>query len=169
MTASVGCCPLLNVYFNDANKQAVKFLRAAFWQNTSGGCFWNFIITSVSLHYYISFKKFQEQPFAYVLQKRCSYKFRKIHRKTPVSVTCLVIFLYFSLFIEHLQATASEIHRVTFLRIFFSLSKSILLHRRYLISKFSEILIGTGFQKNIFCFFQWNFSQQLWFSAYVIV
>ena len=46
-------------------------------------------------------------------------------------------------FTEYLLTTASEIPRVSFLKIFFfvSLDKSLLLHRRCLISKFSEILI----------------------------
>ena len=46
-------------------------------------------------------------------------------------------------FTEYLLTTASEIPRVSFLKIFFfvSLDKSFLLHRRCLISKFSEILI----------------------------
>ena len=33
---------------------------------------------------WLSTKKFQKQPFADVLQNRCSYKFCKIHRRTPV-------------------------------------------------------------------------------------
>ena len=33
---------------------------------------------------YLFSQKTQKQPFADVLQKKCSYRFRNIHRKTPV-------------------------------------------------------------------------------------
>ena len=117
----------------------LKFSRTA----TSSGCLWNFVMTSIFLDHYVSTKIFQKQPFDDVLQNRCSYKFRKIHKKRSMLLRALIFceflqwiycfyceFLNFFFFpTEHLRTTASETLRVSFL------------NRRCLMSKFSEILI----------------------------
>ena len=73
----------------------LKFSRTA----TSSGCFWSFIMTSVSLHHYVSTKIFQNQQFADVLRNRCSYKFRKIHKKRSVPLVVLFFCEYFMFFL----------------------------------------------------------------------
>ena len=69
----------------------------------------------------------------------------------------------------NLGVSATEIRRVSLLRIFFvSLDKSVLLHCRCLMSKFPEILILVC--RKIFCFlsdFTRNFLQWLWFCSYI--
>ena len=66
-----------------------KFLRTPFLQNTSGRLILLFA--------------FQKQPQEVFYEKRCSWKFRKIHRKTP-----LVYEIFKNTFLtEHLLTTAS--------------------------------------------------------------
>ena len=75
------------------------------------------------LHYYVSTKIFQKQQFADVLRNRCSYKFRKIHKKKTRAVSCTVflwIFYVFSFPTEHIRMTASETYTIFFLRTFSS-------------------------------------------------
>ena len=53
----------------------------------------------------------QKQPPEVFCEKRCSYKFRKIHRKTPVT---FAKFLTKNTFLtEHVWATASLIVKIT--------------------------------------------------------
>ena len=66
-----------------------KFLRTPFLQNTSGRLL--LLLT------------FQKQPPEVFYEKRCSWKFRKIHRKTPLA--CEIFKNTF--FTEHLRMTAS--------------------------------------------------------------
>ena len=101
---------------------------------------------SVSLHRYVSTKIFQKQPFADVLQNRCSYKFRRIHKKRSVPLPVLFCYELFNIF-PFLQNTFRGL-LLKFVEYPFlesqlvSLGKSmILLHRRCLLSAFSEILI----------------------------
>ena len=64
------------------------------------------------------------------------------------------------------MATASEIHTVSSLRIFFvSLDKSVLLHRRFLMLKFTEMLILMFIQ---FYMNTWKFFKQLFLTAVLV-
>ena len=68
--------------------------------------FYNYF--SVSFHHCVSTKKSKKHPFADVLQNRCSYKFRKIHRKTPVPVHVLFFCKFFK-FLPVLQNTSGRL------------------------------------------------------------
>ena len=57
-----------------------KFLRTLFWRISANDCFYTFIRTD-HFHFH-HFHYHQKQPFADVIQNRCSQKFRKFHRKT---------------------------------------------------------------------------------------
>ena len=62
-----------------------KFLRIPIlkiWRTSANYCFYTFIRTHHHLHFH-HFHYHQKQPFADVIQNRCSQKFRKFHRKTP--------------------------------------------------------------------------------------
>ena len=97
------------------------------------------------MHHYVSTKIFQKQPFAYVLQNKCSHKFRKIHKKRFVPLPVLFFCEFFNFF-PFLQSTSGrlllKLAEYLFLEsVFVTLDKSILLHNRYPMSKYSEILI----------------------------
>ena len=89
-------------------------------------------------------KNISEAAFDDILRNRCSYKFRKIHKKRSVPLAVLFFSECFNFF-YFLQNTSRrlllKLVEHLFLECFFSLDESILFHRRRLMSKFSEILI----------------------------
>ena len=69
----------------------------------------------------VATKESQKQPFADVLQNMCSTNFAKLTEKHLCRyLYCFPVnFQFFSLFTEHLGTTASEIRKVSFLKMFF--------------------------------------------------
>ena len=62
----------------------------------------------VKSKHYVSTKIFQKQPFADVLQNRCSYKFCKIHKKRSTPLPML-FFCEFFIFFPFLQNTSGRL------------------------------------------------------------
>ena len=86
----------------------------------------------------IFFTNYQKKPFQHAFTALTAEKLLHIYFN-DVQLNRRRNFQHF--FTEHLPATASEIRTVSFLRMFCFLDKSVLLHCRCLMSKFTEMLI----------------------------